>query len=108
VTEGERLDVRALCLARETFARHDGLADFAFATQGLGTGAISLFGTPEQRAWLERSRAGHVIAAFTLSEPKSGSDVANMEPKIRLREGVGKAAGFLRILSRAKEWGISR
>jgi acyl-CoA dehydrogenase len=104
----ETLDVRTLCLARETFARHDGLADFAFAMPGLGTGAISLYSTPEQRAWLERSRAGHVIAAFALTEPKSGSDVANMEPKIRLREGVGKAAGFLRILSRAKEWGISR
>jgi alkylation response protein AidB-like acyl-CoA dehydrogenase len=45
-----RLDVRALCLMRETLARFVGLADFAFAMQGLGTGAISLFGTPEQKA----------------------------------------------------------
>ena len=52
------LDVRTLCLTRETLARHDGLADFAFAMQGLGTGAISLFGTPEQQRWLERTRAG--------------------------------------------------
>lgn len=73
------LDVRTLCLARETLARHDGLADFAFAMQGLGTGAISLFGTAEQRGWLDRTRAGKAISAFALSEPRSGSDVANMD-----------------------------
>ena len=73
------LDVRALCITRETLARHDGLADFAFAMQGLGTGAISLFGAPEQQQWLEKTRAGEKIAAFALSEPRSGSDVANME-----------------------------
>jgi acyl-CoA dehydrogenase len=48
------LDVRSLCLIRETLARHDGLADFAFAMQGLGTGAISLFGRHEQRQWLKK------------------------------------------------------
>jgi acyl-CoA dehydrogenase len=73
------LDVRTLCLTRETLARHDGLADFAFAMQGLGTGAISLFGTPEQQRWLEKTRRGEAIAAFALSEPRSGSDVANMD-----------------------------
>jgi len=73
------LDVRTLCLTRETLARHDGLADFVFAMQGLGTGAISLFGTAAQQAWLERTRGGEAIAAFALSEPRSGSDVANME-----------------------------
>jgi acyl-CoA dehydrogenase len=72
------LDVRALCLMRETLARHDGLADFAFAMQGLGAGAISLFGTPAQRGWLKRTRAGSAIAAFALSEAASGSDVANI------------------------------
>jgi acyl-CoA dehydrogenase len=72
----EALDVRTLCLAREILARHDGLADFAFAMQGLGTGAISLFGSPEQRRWLERTRRGEAIAAFALTEPQSGSDVA--------------------------------
>ncbi|WP_313137662.1 acyl-CoA dehydrogenase family protein [Paracoccus jeotgali] len=73
-----RLDVRALCLIRETLARHDGLADFAFAMQGLGTGAISLFGTPAQQAeWLPKTRSGQAIAAFALTEPASGSDVAN-------------------------------
>ncbi len=73
---GERLDVRALCLIRETLARHDGLADFAFAMQGLGMGAVSLFGSQAQRAWLERTRAGTAIAGFALTEPGSGSDVA--------------------------------
>lgn len=75
-----RIDVRKLCLIRETLARHDGLADFAFAMQGLGAGAISLFGNDAQRAtWLPRTRAGNAIAAFALSEPRSGSDVANIE-----------------------------
>ncbi len=73
---GERLDVRSLCLIREVLARHDGLADFAFAMQGLGMGAVSLFGTAEQRAWLDRTRAGTAIAGFALTEPASGSDVA--------------------------------
>jgi len=73
-----RLDVRSLCLIRETLARHDGLADFAFAMQGLGTGAISLFGSEEQRAhWLPLTRGGEAISAFALTEPQSGSDVAN-------------------------------
>lgn len=75
----DTLDVRRLCLMRETLARHDGLADFAFAMQGLGTGAISLYGSPEQRRWLSRTRAGEAIAAFALSEPRSGSDVANLD-----------------------------
>ncbi len=74
--EGERLDVRSLCLIRETLARHDGLADFAFAMQGLGMGAVSLFGSAEQRLWLARTRAGAAISGFALTEPGSGSDVA--------------------------------
>lgn len=75
---GETLDVRSLCLIRETLARHDGLADFAFAMQGLGTGAISLFGSPAQQAeWLPLTRGGKAISAFALTEPQSGSDVAN-------------------------------
>ncbi|WP_300442901.1 acyl-CoA dehydrogenase family protein [uncultured Mameliella sp.] len=75
--EDGKLDVRTLCLIRETLARHDGLADFAFAMQGLGTGAISLFGSPEQKAdWLPLTRSGKAISAFALTEPGSGSDVA--------------------------------
>jgi acyl-CoA dehydrogenase len=73
------LDVRTLALIRETLARHDGLADFAFAMQGLGAGAITLFGSPDQRAWLDRTRTGEAIAAFALTEPSSGSDVAALE-----------------------------
>ena len=75
----ERLDVRALCLIRETLARHDALADFAFAMQGLGSGAISLFGTAAQRQYLQAVRSGEKIAAFALSEPDAGSDVAAMQ-----------------------------
>ena len=73
------LDVRTLCLIRETLARHDGLADFAFAMQGLGAGPISLFGTSDQRSFLDETRAGRALVAFALSEPQSGSDVANLE-----------------------------
>ncbi|MCT4558069.1 MAG: acyl-CoA dehydrogenase family protein [Pelagimonas sp.] len=77
-SETGQMDVRSLCLAREILARHDGLADFAFAMQGLGTGAISLYGTEAQKAtWLPKTRAGAAIAAFALTEPGSGSDVAN-------------------------------
>jgi acyl-CoA dehydrogenase len=76
----DAIDTRAICLIRETLARHAGLADFAFAMQGLGSGAISLFGTDEQkRAWLPRVAAGQAIAAFALSEPEAGSDVAAMQ-----------------------------
>ncbi len=76
----ERLDIRSLALIRETLARHSGLADFAFAMQGLGSGTISLFGTEEQKqAYLPKVAAGRKIAAFALTEPLSGSDVAAME-----------------------------
>ena len=76
---GERIDTRAVCLARETLARHSGLADFAFAMQGLGTGAIALAGTPEQKArYLGPAARGEAIAAFALSEAEAGSDVGAM------------------------------
>jgi acyl-CoA dehydrogenase len=73
---------------RETLARHDGLADFAFAMQGLGAGPISLFGGDEQRAWLKRTRTGAAIAAFALTEQKSGSDVASIAMAAQ-RDGNG-------------------
>src|SRR5438105_5862848 len=67
-------DVRSLAIARETLAYHSALADFAFAMQGLGSGAISLFGTIEQkRKWLPRVASGEAIAAFAMTEPASGS-----------------------------------
>jgi acyl-CoA dehydrogenase len=72
-----KFDVRALALIRETLAWHDGLADFAFAMQGLGSGAISLAGSHEiKHRYLPRVAAGEAIAAFALSEPDAGSDVA--------------------------------
>ena len=78
-----KLDVRSLCLIRETLARHDGLADFAFAMQGLGMGPVSLFGDDGHREWLTRTTSGAAIAGFALSEPASGSDVANMSTSAR-------------------------
>ena len=94
---GESLDVRGLCLIRETLARHDGLADFAFAMQGLGMGAVSLFGTSGQRAWLDGTRAGEAIPAFALTEPRSGSDVANLETT-----AVGDGDGY--VIDGEKTW----
>ena len=75
----ERLDVRSLCIARESLARESGLADFAFAMQGLGSGPISLFGSPELKAkYLPGVASGDAIAAFAISEREAGSDVVAM------------------------------
>jgi acyl-CoA dehydrogenase len=76
---GAPIDVRALCLTRETLAYHHALADFAFAMQGLGSGAVTLFGTDDQRdRYLPGVADGRLIAAFALSEPDAGSDVAQI------------------------------
>lgn len=81
----ETIDTRALCLLRETLARHSGLADFAFAMQGLGSGALTLHGTLEQKQrYLTRVGRGEAMPAFALSEPGSGSDVAAMQCAARL------------------------
>ncbi|WKB53351.1 acyl-CoA dehydrogenase family protein [Eleftheria terrae] len=81
----DRIDTRTLCLLREALARHSGLADFALAMQGLGSGAISLCGTPAQKqAWLPRVVRGEAIAAFALSEPQAGSDVAALSCQARV------------------------
>jgi acyl-CoA dehydrogenase len=94
----DALDTRELCLLRETLAFHHGLADFAFAMQGLGTGAISLFGSEAQRQrYLPRVAAGEALAAFALSEPEAGSDVAAMQCRAR-RDGDGY------VLNGQKTW----
>jgi len=88
VADGKhRPDVRSLAICRETLAYHSALADFAFAMQGLGSGAISLFGTIEQkREWLPKVASGEAIAAFAMTEPECGSDAANMSTSA-LRDG---------------------
>ena len=88
VADGDtRPDVRSLAIARETLAYHSPIADFAFAMQGLGSGAISLFGTIEQkRDWLPRIASGEAIAAFAMTEPECGSDAANMQTSA-MRDG---------------------
>jgi acyl-CoA dehydrogenase len=94
----DTIDTRAICLIRETLARHTGLADFAFAMQGLGSGAITLFGSEQQkRDWLARVAAGQAIAAFALSEPEAGSDVAALQCAAMLDAG-----GYL--LNGEKTW----
>ncbi|HEX9931816.1 MAG TPA: acyl-CoA dehydrogenase family protein [Allosphingosinicella sp.] len=86
--EAGRLDVRSLCLIRETLARHSGLADFAFAMQGLGSGTIALFGSEAQKAAILPAVArGEKIAAFALTEPASGSDVAAIETRAEEQDG---------------------
>ena len=63
----EKIDVRSIALCRETLAYHSGLADFAFAMQGLGSGAISLYGSDQQRQeYLPKIAAGEAISAFAL------------------------------------------
>ncbi|HET7576775.1 MAG TPA: acyl-CoA dehydrogenase family protein [Sphingomicrobium sp.] len=88
VADGDsRPDVRSLAIAREILAYHSALADFVFAMQGLGSGAISLFGTVEQkRAWLPKVAAGEAIAAFAMTEPECGSDAANIQTSA-MRDG---------------------
>jgi acyl-CoA dehydrogenase len=95
---GDAIDTRAICLTRETLARHSGLADFAFAMQGLGSGAISLAGSDAQKArYLPRVASGEAIAAFALSEPDAGSDVAALACEAR-------ADGDAYVLNGEKTW----
>ncbi|MBY0463730.1 MAG: acyl-CoA dehydrogenase family protein [Burkholderiales bacterium] len=92
------IDTRSICLLRETLARHSGLADFAFAMQGLGSGGISLAGTPAQKAaYLPKVASGEAIAAFALSEPEAGSDVAAMQCTARVE-------GDSVVLNGCKTW----
>ena len=100
------IDTRAICLLRETLARYSGLADFAFAMQGLGTGAISLFGTQAQKAhYLSKVAQGELIAAFALSEPDAGSDVAAMQCAATLvKGGDGEGSEDYYLLEGEKTW----
>ena len=94
----DAIDTRSICLIRETLARHNGLADFAFAMQGLGSGAISLAGSQVQKnAYLPRVAAGEAIAAFALSEPDAGSDVAAMQCNAAVE-------GDYAVLNGSKTW----
>lgn len=94
----ERLDVRSLCISRETLGRYSGLADFAFAMQGLGSGPVSLFGSSEQhQRYLSKVARGELISAFALSEPNAGSDVAAMTTS-------AKRDGDHYVLNGCKTW----
>ena len=117
----DNIDTRALCVIRETLARHSGLADFAFAMQGLGSGAITLFGTEAQKQkYLTRVASGTSIAAFALSEPEAGSDAAAMQCEATLRGDAyelngektfisnGGIADFYVVFARASESAGSR
>ncbi|HEX3603459.1 MAG TPA: acyl-CoA dehydrogenase family protein [Steroidobacteraceae bacterium] len=94
----EDFDVRSISILRESLARFDGLADFAFAMQGLGSGAITLAGSNElQSRYLPKIARGEAIAAFALSEPEAGSDVAAMQCRAR-------ADGDHYVLDGEKTW----
>src|SRR5512139_262202 len=91
---GKAPDVRSLAIARATLARASGLADFAFAMQGLGSGAISLFGSDAQKSeWLPKVAAGEVVAAYALTEPDTGSDAANISMRAELDDGAWRLGG---------------
>ena len=95
-----QLDVRSLALIRETLARHSGLADFAFAMQGLGSGTITLFGSEDQKAaYLPAVGRGDKIAAFALTEPGSGSDAAAIETVAAEVEGGWRLDGAKTYIS---------
>jgi acyl-CoA dehydrogenase len=96
----EKIDVRSLALIRETLARHSGLADFAFAMQGLGSGTISLFGSEAQKqAYLPAVARGGKIAAFALTEPGSGSDVAAIATRAEATDGGFVVSGAKTYIS---------
>jgi alkylation response protein AidB-like acyl-CoA dehydrogenase len=98
----EKLDVRALCLCRETLAQFSGLADFAFAMQGLGAGPIALYGSDDlKQRYLPGVRDGEKIAAFALSEADAGSDVTAMRATARGARGAWRIDGEKTFISNA-------
>ena len=112
----EHLDVRSLCLVREHLAYRSGLADFVFAMQGLGSGTLSLFGSEGLKSvWLPRVASGECAAAFALTEPEAGSDIAHLAMTAK-RDGDsfildgcktfisnGGIAGFYTVFARTGE-----
>lgn len=97
---GRAPDVRSLAVARATLAYHDGLADFAFAMQGLGSGAISLFGSSAQQGeWLPQVARGEAIAAYALTEPDTGSDAANIAMRADQSGGEWRLTGAKSYIS---------
>ena len=83
-TPGQPFDLRAFCVIRESLSYSSSLADLAFVMQGLGSYAISLAATEHVRDfWLARARIGKAIAAFALTEPDAGSDVAGLKTVAR-------------------------
>ena len=98
----ENLDVRSLCIIRETLARYSGLADFVFAMQGLGSGVINLFGSPEQkRNYLPGVVTGSKTAAFALTELASGSDVASLSTSAKKTDHGYEINGQKTLISNA-------
>ena len=101
-TPGERFDLRGFCIIRETLSYSSALADLAFVMQGLGTYAISLAATEHVRDfWLERARNGQAIAAFALTEPDAGSDIAALTTSARREEDTYTINGRKRFISNA-------
>jgi acyl-CoA dehydrogenase len=100
-------DVGSLAIARATLAYHSGLADFAFAMQGLGSGAVSLFGSEAQKAeWLPRVATGEAIAAYALTEPETGSDAANIAMRAEQAGGEWRLTGAKSYISNGTIAGV--
>jgi acyl-CoA dehydrogenase len=101
-TPGQSLDLRAFCLIRESLSYSSSIADLAFVMQGLGTYAISLSATEHVRDfWLARARTGKAIAAFALTEPDAGSDVAGLKTTARKQDDAYVIDGRKRFISNA-------
>ena len=101
-TPGQRFDLRAFCIIRETLSYSSALADLAFVMQGLGTYSISQAANEHVRDfWLERARKGQAIAAFALTEPDAGSDVSSLKTEARRESDAYVINGRKRFISNA-------
>ena len=98
----DKLDVRALCLIREALAYSSALADLAFVMQGLGTFAISQAAPEHLRDfWISRAIEGKAVAAFALTEPEAGSDVAAIKTTAKRDGDAYVINGRKRFISNA-------